>query len=157
MEREDPTQIPIETAGPADAAKIAEVYVAARAEALPHLHRIRDDDADRDWICNSVLQRGQTWVARARGDIVGFLVLVGDDDVDQLYLAPGWYRRGIGSMLLERAKAASAGRLRLYTFQSNLGARAFYQRHGFRPIRFGDGSLNEEKEPDILYQWSREG
>ena len=42
--------------------------------------------------------------------------------------------------------------LRLYTFQSNEGARRFYERHGFAAVAFGDGSDNEEREPDVRYE-----
>jgi hypothetical protein len=42
--------------------------------------------------------------------------------------------------------------LRLYTFQCNQGARRFYERHGFIAVAFGDGSSNEEGEPDIRYE-----
>jgi RimJ/RimL family protein N-acetyltransferase len=42
--------------------------------------------------------------------------------------------------------------LRLYTFQCNEGARRFYERNGFTAVAFGDGSGNEEGEPDIRYE-----
>jgi hypothetical protein len=43
--------------------------------------------------------------------------------------------------------------VRLYVFQANIRARQFYERHGFSAIDFGDGSLNEERCPDVLYEW----
>jgi ribosomal protein S18 acetylase RimI-like enzyme len=146
--------IPIEVvpATADDHAQIADLYVASRADALPGLRRVRDDDQDRAWIRDVVLQRGQVWVARRGGQVVGFLALDGED-LDQLYLLPGSYRQGVGSALLAKAKAASPSRLHLYTFQINARARAFYEAHGFRAVRFGDGSLNEEREPDVLYEW----
>jgi ribosomal protein S18 acetylase RimI-like enzyme len=63
-------------------------------------------------------------------------------------------RRGIGTPLLEHARRALSPPIRLYTFQCNESARQFYERRGFRPIAFGDGSGNEEKCPDVLYEWS---
>ena len=42
--------------------------------------------------------------------------------------------------------------LRLYTFQCNVGARRFYERAGFAAVEFGNGSNNEESEPDIRYE-----
>ena len=42
--------------------------------------------------------------------------------------------------------------IRLYTFQTNAGARRFYERYGFRAIRFTDGRANEEHCPDVLYE-----
>ena len=37
--------------------------------------------------------------------------------------------------------------------QQNEGARRFYERGGLRAIRFTDGDGNEEKMPDVLYEW----
>ena len=42
--------------------------------------------------------------------------------------------------------------LRLYTFARNEGARRFYERHGFVAVAFGDGSGNQEGEPDVRYE-----
>jgi len=40
-----------------------------------------------------------------------------------------------------------------WVFQRNEGARRFYERHGCRLVELTDGSGNEEKEPDALYEW----
>ncbi|MFY9663215.1 MAG: GNAT family N-acetyltransferase [Candidatus Cybelea sp.] len=74
------------------------------------------------------------------------------DWLDHLYVHPGHQRRGIGSALLERAMRAT-GSLKLWVFQRNVGARKFYERHGFALVRVTDGSGNEEREPDVLYEW----
>ena len=73
--------------------------------------------------------------------------------LDQLYLAPEWTGRGIGSRLVELAKQRRPAGLDLFTFQVNDGARRFYERHGFTAIWFGDGSENEEGQPDLRYAW----
>lgn len=145
-------EIAIARAAPDDGAAIAELYLAARADALPFLRRIHSDAAIRGWIIHDRLGRGEIWTARLAGEIVGFLALDGDE-IDQLYLRPGHYRRGIGSLLLGKAKERSPERLRLFTFQRNSGARAFYEAHGFRIVDLNDGDRNEEGEPDILYEW----
>ena len=44
------------------------------------------------------------------------------------------------------------GTIRVYTFEPNRGARRFYERHGFSAIAFGDGSNNESRCPDVLYE-----
>ncbi|WP_449257068.1 GNAT family N-acetyltransferase [Bosea sp. (in: a-proteobacteria)] len=86
--------------------------------------------------------------------MLGFATLNGAE-LDQLYLLPGQFRRGIGSTLLARVKERSPGRLSLFTFQRNLAARAFYEHHGFRLVTLNDGSRNEESEPDALYAWRK--
>ncbi|HLZ64805.1 MAG TPA: GNAT family N-acetyltransferase [Aliidongia sp.] len=143
----------LDRASVADAAEIANLYLASRADALPYLRRVHGDEDVRVWIRTVMLARGETWVARRGDEILGFMSLVGDE-LDQLYLKPGHYRRGIGSMLLAKAKERSPGRLRLHTFQRNLRARAFYEAHGFRIAVLGDGAQNEEGEPDIRYEWA---
>jgi hypothetical protein len=45
------------------------------------------------------------------------------------------------------------GGLRLWVFERNSGARAFYARHGFAEVTRTDGSGNEEREPDVLLGW----
>jgi GNAT superfamily N-acetyltransferase len=147
--------IALERASAADAAGIAELYLASRADALPFLRRVHGDDEVRRWIATDLLARGTTWLAREDGRILGFMTLDGDD-LDQLYLAPGQYRRGVGSRLLVMAKELSSQRLVLFTFQRNLRARAFYEARGFRVVDMNDGSRNEEGEPDIRYEWRPE-
>ncbi len=44
-------------------------------------------------------------------------------------------------------------KLRLWTFQRNHLARKFYESHEFAVIEMTDGSENDEREPDVLYEW----
>jgi aspartate racemase len=148
-------EVSLRLATAADAADIAELYLASRADALPFVRSPHSDDEIRAWVPQVLLPRSETWVAVARNVIVGFLAREGED-LDQLYLLPGWYRHGIGSRLLAKAKARSPGGLHLYTFQRNTRARAFYEKHGFVIDNMNDGSRNEENEPDIHYIWRGE-
>jgi ribosomal protein S18 acetylase RimI-like enzyme len=82
--------------------------------------------------------------------VIGFMAST-IDTISQLYLHVDHQNRGIGSMLLDIAKRQSSGRLRLFTFKVNTKAQRFYERHGFRILRFGF-----EKEwglGDIEYEW----
>ncbi|MEO8812243.1 MAG: GNAT family N-acetyltransferase [Caulobacteraceae bacterium] len=142
----------VERATAGDAGEIAELFLASRQDALPYLARIHRDDEVRAWVGEVVLPRLETWVARERDRIVGFLALDGDD-LDQLYVLPGHYRQGIGARLLAVAKERSPARLRLFAFQRNMRARAFWEANGFRVLDMNDGDRNEEKEPDIHYEW----
>ena len=74
--------------------------------------------------------------------------------IAQLYVRVDLQRRGIGAALLAWAKDASTGSLRLHTFERNSGARAFYERHGFRVI--GRGFEPEWRLADLEYEWVRE-
>jgi GNAT superfamily N-acetyltransferase len=117
--------------------------------------RPSDDDV-RDWIRRRLIPVGRTTVAVAGGSVIGMLAVSSGADggwIDQLYLLPEWVDRGVGRRLLELALRELAPPVRLYTFQCNERARRFYERHGFAAIAVGDGSGNEERCPDILYEW----
>jgi GNAT superfamily N-acetyltransferase len=139
-------------AAAADALEIADVFLAARRDALSFVAVLHSDDETRRWISDVVMKRSVMWVAVLGCKIVGFFSLVGDQ-LDQLYVRPGYYRQGIGDRLLAKAKQLSPRRLWLHTSQRNGRARAFYEARDFVSVDFGDGSRNEEREPDVLYQW----
>ena len=138
-----------------DADEIAALYIASRQDALAYLPALYSDAEIRRWVSEVMLKRGEVWTGRLNGRIVGFFSLV-DANLEQLYLLPGFYRRGIGSRLLDKAKTLSSGRLRLFTFQRNSRARAFYEARAFKVIDSSDGSRNEEREPDCLYEWVKD-
>ncbi|MBN9087915.1 MAG: GNAT family N-acetyltransferase [Reyranella sp.] len=117
---------------------------------LPILHTVEED---RGFIANVVLKECEVTVAENAGRIASFLARDGEE-LRLLYTHPEFIGAGAGSLLLDGAKAAAAA-LELWCFQANTGARRFYERHGFRAIRFTDGRDNEEKMPDVRYRWQR--
>jgi putative acetyltransferase len=116
---------------------------------LPTLHTPEEDRAH----FRRVVHENEAWVADEDGLILGFATLRADE-LDHLYVDPPSQGRGVGSALLERAKELRPEGFRLWTFQRNEGAKRFYERHGFRAIRLTDGEHNEEREPDVLYEWT---
>jgi ribosomal protein S18 acetylase RimI-like enzyme len=137
-----------------DAPDIAEIHLTARREAMPYLNRPHTDDETRDYFVRAVGDRPSAWwVARLEKKVVGYMLIDGEN-VDHLYVRPGWHRQGIGLSLLDKAKTLSPHRLELWTFQRNTGARAFYEAQCFRAVAFTDGR-NEENEPDVKYEWRR--
>jgi RimJ/RimL family protein N-acetyltransferase len=146
----------LRAATPSDAGAVAEVYLASRQRFLPYAPLAHGDADVRRWIAKVLIPGTDVTVALLDGEIVGLMALSRDDDagwIDQLYLHPEATGQGIGGRLVERAKARLGSPIRLYTFQPNEGARRFYERHGFEAIGFGDGSQNEERCPDVLYEW----
>lgn len=107
------------------------------------------------WMSGRLAEGSTGWVAERDGAIVGYLVLT-DDWLDDLFLAPGETGHGIGSSLLDVAKALRPGGFLLWVFESNDGARRFYQRHGLVPLETTDGSGNAERAPDIRMAWPGE-
>jgi ribosomal protein S18 acetylase RimI-like enzyme len=106
----------------------------------------------RDYFFREVLPANTVTVAREGDALVGFLA-ASPASVAQLYVFRGHQRRGIGTQLLERAKAASAGSLWLYTFARNARARAFYEKHGFRAVAHGFEPTWQMD--DVRYEWMR--
>ena len=93
-------------------------------------------------------------VAEVDGEIVGFASRDGTWLMN-LYVKPGWTGHGIGTQLLRAmlANAASATpTVRVCTFARNEPACRFLENRGFRPFGSGDGSANEEHEPDLRYE-----
>jgi ribosomal protein S18 acetylase RimI-like enzyme len=139
-----------------DAAAVADVYLTSRRAAGALIPRgTHTDDDVRAWFVSIVLVEHEVWVAETARRIAGIMVLRGDS-LDHLYVRPDAQRRGVGARLLDHAKRRR-GRLRLYTFESNEPARDFYEKHGFTPVAFGDGTANEEGAPDVLYEWKGAG
>jgi GNAT superfamily N-acetyltransferase len=137
----------------ADARAAADLYLRAREAALRAGSipaGVHDDDDVRGYFASHIVEDCELWIAEQDGALAGILVLDGEF-VDQLYVEPGLTGRGIGSALLALAKRERPQGLRLWTFQSNTGARRFYERHGFVEVRRTDGRDNEERAPDVLY------
>lgn len=105
--------IEIRKAAAGDVAEVAEVFIASQADALPFLARLHTAQETRGFIANQVFPLSDMWVAEEAGRIVGMMALVGTH-IDHLYLLPGHYRRGIGTLLLNKAKERSPQKLTLY-------------------------------------------
>ena len=121
---------------------------------MPTVHT---DAEIRAWVVDYMVPNTETWVAETAGRILATMVLDGEmqgDMIDQLYVSPADQGRGVGGLLLAHAKQLRPARLRLYTFQSNSPARRFYEARGFVAKEFNDGSRNEERLPDLLYEWT---
>jgi ribosomal protein S18 acetylase RimI-like enzyme len=146
--------VAVRAATAADADAVTAVFLAARAAAMPWLPRVHTDAETRHWVEHVVLGRLTTWVA-AEDDIVLGFAACGPGSLEHLYLLPARQRQGIGSLLLRQVQERSPGGFTLHVFARNIPAHAFYERHGCRVIATGDGSDNEEHEPDVTYRWRR--
>ncbi len=142
----------IRPAQPGEGEIVADIHLSAIAAELPYLRRIHTDAETRSWFSNSVLPNSDVLVAVEDGRIQGFAA-VSDGQLDHLYVRPDQLRRGIGAALLAAAKDIAPHGLRLFVFQRNEAARAFYRRHDFRAVAFGSGAANEEQEPDLTMRW----
>lgn len=121
-------------------------------ERLPWLAGLHTPKEDRDYFRGHVFSTCEVWGALGQ-DLIGFVAFRAGW-IDQLYVLPNYQGQGVGAALLDLAKTASAS-LSLWTFQRNAGARRFYEAKGFVAVEQTDGSTNEEREPDMLYRWSK--
>lgn len=136
---------------PDEAPALAAIFSASRRAAMPWLRHVHSEAEEAAFITGIALPRARVWVAEVDGRPAGFLARE-DAWIAHLYLGPAHWRRGLGGALLAAARHDAPPLLRLYTFQRNLAARAFYEKHGFRAVTLGDGSGNMEAEPDVLYE-----
>lgn len=152
----EPSPITITEARSEDAPAIAAVHLTARKHTMPYLHRAHTDDETRAYFARVVGDRPLAWWVIRRDGYVAAYILIDGENLDHLYVLPRWQGHGLGSALLDKAKALSPDRLLLWTFQRNGKARAFYEARGFRGIKQTEGE-NEEREPDVLYEWRKAG
>jgi ribosomal protein S18 acetylase RimI-like enzyme len=105
------------------------------------------DEVER-WYSGKFAEWTWTLAAFEADAMAGFIALRGSH-IDQLYVDPAHQRRGIGSLLLDQAVDTTLGRITLDVFEENIGARAFYGKHGFSER---DRWMNEQEGAiDLLY------
>lgn len=118
---------------------------------VPEVHPLHEAEA---WFATELFAKAEVWFAEDEAaEPIGYIAFR-PDFVEHLFIRPDAQGRGLGLVLLDKARAGAA-ELSLWTFQQNLRARRFYERHGFVVVTETDGADNEEKLPDVLYRWRR--
>lgn len=117
---------------------------------MPNVHTIEESQGYGAWL----MEVSEVTVALMEDRVVGFMALQ-DGDIQALYLSPDYRDVGIGSAFLDTAKL-QVENLGLWTFQANTKARAFYLNNGFVEDQRTDGAGNDEKLPDVHFQWKRD-
>jgi len=135
-----------------DADALASIHHRSRAAAMPWLPFVHEEAETRGWMRDVVLAHQQVLVAERNGRPVGFAAVEGDW-LEQLYVEPEAIGTGVGRPLLDAVKAGHPRGLSLYVFARNARARRFYEAAGFVLTAEGDGSGNEEGQPDCTYVW----
>lgn len=121
---------------------------------MPAIETLHTPDEDEAFWRDQVLTTCTVLGAFRDEELVG-VIAFGSGRIEHLYVAPTHQRSGIGGVLLTQAMEAQ-DELFLWTFQANETARTFYERFGFRVEKETDGAGNEEREPDVLYRWTRD-
>jgi GNAT superfamily N-acetyltransferase len=138
-----------------DLPALARLYRETVRASLPFLAERRTAEEDLRHLSDDLFPKAQFWLLEdVSGEPAGYIAFQ-PDFIDHLFLRPEHQGQGLGARLLARAKAEAA-ELSLWTFQRNLAARRFYERHGFVAALETDGADNEEGEPDVFYLWRRD-
>jgi putative acetyltransferase len=120
---------------------------------LPFVPRLHTPEEDAWWFSERLYVANQVWLAEAGDGPEGYIAFR-SDFIEHLFIRPESQGARLGLALLEKAREGAA-ELSLWTFQQNVRARRFYERHGFVLVTETDGRDNEEKLPDVLYRWRR--
>ncbi|ROR92019.1 GNAT family N-acetyltransferase [Nocardioides aurantiacus] len=149
-----PPDLTLRPARPDEVAALTSVFLAARRAAAPDLPLpVHDEDEVRSHLGAVVSDPDrEVWVADTGGSVAGFLVLT-RTWLDDLYVDPAHQRRGVGSALLDLARAQRPHGFGLWVFATNRPARAFYAHHGLVELETTDGSATEEGAPDVRVVW----
>jgi GNAT superfamily N-acetyltransferase len=140
----------IRRAEAADVDAIADVFTRSfgTLEFLPKLHT---PEENREFLAG-VVEEQDVWIAEEAGRLTGFIALKGDLGTF-FYVEPEAQKRGVGSRLFEHVQRRRPDGFTFWVFQANESARRFYERRGCVAVEFTDGAGNEEKTPDVRYEW----
>ena len=86
----------------------------------------------------------------------GFAILDGEW-LRHLYVHPDAIGTGVGHALFEHVTTLRPDGFQFWVFQQNERARGFYEAHGAVAVELTDGSGNEERTPDVRYEWRGSG
>ncbi|MEM5585130.1 GNAT family N-acetyltransferase [Roseibium sp. AS2] len=130
---------------------VASIARKSRAHFLPYLPDLHSFEEDKGFYRDRVFSECDVWVAVESQKLVGFCAFK-EGWIEHLYLLPMHVGKTLGQVLLNKAKESHSF-LQLWVFQENRRAINFYERNGFSKVRETDGTSNEEKYPDALYEW----
>ena len=130
----------------AEISQILEDWAASNHE-IPLVHNVEER---ADYGCWLLEHTSVTMIHNSSG-VVGFLALE-KHIIQGLYIKKDFQGFGFGQAAIKFAQKQFE-ELRLWVFQSNIGAQKFYQRLGFQIVEKSDGEDNDYRLPDIFYCW----
>jgi ribosomal protein S18 acetylase RimI-like enzyme len=138
---------------PADEADVVAVWHRSRVAAFTFLPTWQTFTLEQSrWIFDRIIRPScAIWIATLDERVVAYLAMKGTY-IDRLCVDPPEWRKGWGTQLVNFAKQVSPLGLELHTHQENFAARALYERHGFRAVKFGL-SPPPESVLDVEYHW----
>jgi len=136
-----------------DEARAAEIWLNSGQKEYTYLPQFQALDSEKALrvFHNVIVQECEIWLEADERCIRGFMAMQGSY-IDRLYVDPKFQRQGVGTLLLQDAKAKNPTGLELRTHQQNQPARQFYEKHGFTVVKYGI-SPAPESVPDVQYHW----
>ncbi len=137
-----------------DMPALARLYRRTVRASLPFVPELHTAQEDAWWFAERLFAANQVWLSESpQGGPQGYVAFRADF-IEHLFIQPESQGARLGVALLDKARE-NAREISLWTFQANLRARRFYERHGFVAVTETDGADNEEKLPDVLYRWRK--
>jgi ribosomal protein S18 acetylase RimI-like enzyme len=136
-----------------DEARTAEIWLKSGLEEytyLPQFQALNEEKAFKVFHKIITLEN-DIWVEENESCIQGFIALQGSY-IDRLYIHPESQRQGVGTALIQFAKERNPAGLELRTHQQNKRACDFYEKLGFKAVKYGI-SPAPELVPDVEYHW----
>ena len=132
-----------------DAAEISQILEdwAASNREIPLVHNVEERADYGRWL----LEHTRVTMIHNSSGVVGFLALE-KHIIQALYIKKDFQGFGFGQAAIKFAQKQFE-ELRLWVFQSNIGAQKFYQRLGFQVVEKSDGEDNDYRLPDVFYCW----
>lgn len=135
-----------------DAGKVGDILSASN-EMMPWLPQMHSA-AEEIMYAEEMIKAGWIKLGLADDKVVAFIARY-EKDVHALYVMPEWQDQGIGTALIEDAKA-ECETLTLWSYQANFGATRFYGLRGFVEMERTDGGENDVGLPDIRFEWNKQ-
>ena len=126
--------------------QILEDWAASNCE-IPLVHNVEERADYGRWL----LEHTSVTMIHNSSGVVGFLALE-KHIIQALYIKKDFQGFGFGQAAIKFAQKQFK-ELRLWVFQSNIGAQKFYQRLGFQIVEKSDGEDNDYRLPDVFYCW----
>ncbi len=118
---------------PEDLDEVISVWETASALAHPFLTKEFMDE-ERENIPNIYLPVADTRVMEQDGKVIGFIAIIGENEVGALFVKPEFHGTGAGKALMDKARELR-GDLEVEVFEANSIGRRFYSKYGFKPFK----------------------
>ncbi|NMG20899.1 GNAT family N-acetyltransferase [Brasilonema bromeliae] len=137
---------------PKDLEDIVQLWYRTWHQTFPNIQHPQPYSAWKSRFLDEFAVQGEVWVAEVEHHIVGFVVVIKEEQyLSQIFVNTEYQNCGVGSALLNKAKEICPQGLMLQTLQQNIRACVFYEKHGFKAGKISVNKINGQ--PNIEYHW----